>query len=153
MEYKQTIRFMFDYNCPPLWLTRDYGDYDKNVVGCWLVSSNGCFVGDDYSLDGKPLDTREPEERLKGEFELEQKVKLIYEIYCRLWDINEFPAGEPYIGFEDEQEKKDFFDACDYVIKRMKEIFGDEFSAHEYDERLVNERSWGCKKAETEKKE
>ncbi|MDE7361049.1 MAG: hypothetical protein K2N38_03845 [Oscillospiraceae bacterium] len=133
---KREIKFQFDYNCAPIWLIGE---------GDWLISSEGYFVGDVYSLDGKPLDTREPEDRLKGEVELEQKVKLIYEIYCRLFDINEFPAGEPYIGFEDEQEKKDFFDACNYVIKRMKEIFGEDFSVHEYDERLVNKRSLGCK--------
>ena len=140
---KREIEFQFDYNCAPIWLIGE---------GDWLISGEGYFVGNVYSLDGKPLGIRKPEERLKGEFELEQNVKLIYEIYCRLFDINEFPAGEPYIGFEDEQEKKDFFDACDYVIKRMKEIFGDEFSVKESTERLVNERSWGCK-AETKKKE
>ena len=134
---KREIEFQFDYNCAPIWLIGE---------GDWLISGEGYFV------ECRFPDILEPEERLKGEFELEQKVKLIYEIYCRLFDINEFPAGEPYIGFEDEREKKDFFDACDYVIKRMKEIFGDEFSVHEYDERLVNERSWGCK-AETKKKE
>lgn len=135
---KREITFQFDYNCPPLWL---HGD----DVGPRLVSGDGYFVGDDYTVNGKPLDIGKTEERLKGEVELEQKVKLIYEIYCRLFDIKEFPAGEPYIGFENEQEKKDFFDACDYVIKRMREIFGDEFSVHESTERLVNERSWGCK--------
>lgn len=83
---------------------------------------------------------------MKGEVELEQKVRLIDEIHLRLWDINEFPAGEPYIGFEDEQEKKDFFDACDYVIKRMKEIFGDEFSVHSFDEETIKNRSMGCRK-------
>ncbi len=144
MEPLRTIKFQFDYNCAPIWLIGE---------GDWLISSKGYFVGDSYSLDGKPLDIREPEDRLKGEVELEQKVKLIYEIHNRLFDINEFPAGEPYLGFENEQEKKDFFDACDYVIERMREIFGNEFSVHESTERLVNERSWGCKKAETEKKE
>lgn len=145
MEYKQSIRFSFDYDCSPIWLTRDYGDYDKNVVGDWLVNGDGYFVADLYSVDGKPLDIRLPEERLKGEYELERCVKLIYDIYCRIWDINEFPAGEPYIGFEDEREKKDFFDACDYVIKRMREIFGDEFSVKENHERVVRERALGCR--------
>lgn len=139
MKPKRTIKFSFDYNCPPLWL------HGENI-GCWLVSSEGYFVGDDYTVDGEPLDTRTTEERLKGEVELEQKVKLIYEIYCRLFDINEFPAGEPYLGFSSEQEKTDFFDACDYVIKRMREIFGDEFSVNKYDEEAIRERSWGCRK-------
>lgn len=127
---KREIKFQFDYNCAPIWLIGE---------GDWLISSEGYFV------ECRFPDILEPEDRLKGEVELEQKVKLIYEIYCRLFDINEFPAGKPYIGFEDEQEKKDFFDTCDYVIKRMKEIFGEEFSVHESTERLVNERSWGCK--------
>ena len=81
-----------------------------------------------------------PDNRLKGESELEQKVKLIYDIYCRIWDINEFPDGEPYLGFSSEQERNDFFDACDYVIKRMSELFGDEFTVWEYDERTVKNR-------------
>ncbi len=113
--------------------------------GDFLVNGDGYFYWDYYTLDGQPEDIREPEERLKGEYELERRVKLIYDIYCRIWDINEFPAGEPYIGFEDEREKKDFFDACDYVIKRMKEIFDEEFSVNEYDERVVKERALGCR--------
>ncbi len=139
MKPLRTVRFQFDYNCPPLWLNGD-------KTGPWLVSSDGCFVGDDYSSEGEFLDNRAPDERLKGEFELERCVRLIYEIYCRIWDINEFPTGEPYVGFADEQEKKDFFDACDYVIKRMKEIFGDEFIVREVDERIIKERLWDCRK-------
>ena len=139
MEPLRKVRFQFDYNCPPLWLNGD-------KIGPWLVSSDGYFVGDDYSLDGEFLDIRAPEERLKGEFELERYIRLIYEIYCRIWDINEFPDGEPYIGFEDEQEKAEFFDACDYVIRRMKEIFGDEFTVHEYDEKIIKERCMDCRK-------
>ena len=141
MEPLRTLKFQFVYDCAPIWM---FGD----EFGPWLVSSEGYFVD---SLDDPSIKVRE--ERLKGEVELEQKVKLIDEIYLKLWDINEFPDGEPYLGFENEQEKKDFFDACDYVIERMREIFGNEFSVHESTERLVNERSWGCKKAETEKKE
>lgn len=135
---KREIKFMFEYNCAPLWFSGDN-------YGSWLVSSDGYFVADDYSVDGKPLDNRLPEERLKGEYELERCVKLIYDIYCRIWDINEFPAGEPYIGFEDEREKKDFFSACDYVIKRMREIFGNEFTVNKYDETVVKERALGCR--------
>lgn len=134
MEPQRTIKFQFDYECAPIWLSGD-------ECGDWLVSSEGNFVD---SLDDLSIKVRE--ERLKGEVELEQKVRLIDEIYLKLWDINQFPDGEPYLGFEDEQEKKDFFDACDYVIKRMREIFGDEFSVHKSTERLVNGRSWGCKK-------
>lgn len=145
MEYKQRIRFMFEYGCPPLWVTRDFGDYDKNVVGAFFVSSEGFFVTEHG--------TQIIEERLKGEVELEQKVQLIYEIHERIWYVPPGDCWDMYAEFEDEQEKKDFFDACDHVIKRMKEIFGDEFSVYEYDGRIVNERSWGCKKAETEKKE
>lgn len=128
---KREIKFQFDYECAPIWLIGE---------GDWLISSEGYFVGC-YSLD-----ILEPEERLKGEVELEQKVQLIYDVYCRIWDINEFPAGEPYIGFEDEREKTEFFDACDYVIKRMREIFGDEFTVREYDGQIIAERSWGCRK-------
>lgn len=29
---------------------------------------------------------------------------------------------------------------CEYVIKRMRELFGDEFTVWEYDERTVKER-------------
>lgn len=130
MKPLRTIRFMFDYECSPIWLCGDeFGD--------WLVSSEGYFVSRGNKV---------PEERLKGEVELEQKVRLIDEIYKRLWDINEFPAGEPYIGFASEQEKTDFFDACDYVIKRMREIFGDEFSVHKPNEETIKKRSWGCRK-------
>ncbi|GEM_PF-6421063 len=139
MRFNGTIKFMFDYNCPPLWL------YGGNC-GPWLVNSGGYFDGDVYSLDGKKLDCKEFDERLNGETELEQKLQLIYDIYCRIWDINEFPAGEPYIGFEDEQEKAEFFDACDYVIKRMSELFGADFSVDEYDERIIRERSLDCRK-------
>lgn len=146
MEYKQSIRFSFDYDCSPIWLTRDYGDYDKNVVGDWLVNGDGYFDTDIYSLDGVKRDYKKLEPRLKGEYELERKVRLIYEIYCRIWDINEFPDGEPYIGFEDEREKTEFFDACDYVIKRMKEIFGDEFSVHKADAWIIAERALKCRK-------
>ena len=135
---KQEIKFMFDYGCPPLWLCGDNN-------GPWLVSSDGYFVDDFSSVDGKQLDIRLPEERLKCEYELERCVKLIYDIYCCIWDINEFPAGEPYIGFEDEREKNDFFDACDYVIKRMREIFGNEFTVHKYTETVVKERALGCR--------
>lgn len=130
---------MFDYICSPIWL---HGDN----CGPWLVSSEGYFDGDLYSLDGKKLDCKLFDERLKGETELEQKVRLIYEIYHRIWDINEFPGGEPYIGFADEQEKTDFFDACDYVIKRMREIFGDEFAVHGSDEETIKNRSMDCRK-------
>ena len=129
MKPLRTIRFQFDYNCPPLWLNGD-------KIGPWLVSGDGCFV------DGDPTNFRVPEERLKGEFELERCVKLIYEIYCRIWDINEFPDGEPFLGFADESEKTDFFDACEYVVKRMKEIFGDEFVIREIEERLIKERKF-----------
>lgn len=129
---KRKIKFQFDYNCTPLWLSCE-GDV--------LVNGDGYFYWDYYTLDGQPEDIREPEERLKGEYELERRVKLIYEIHNRLFDINEFPAGEPYLGFSNEQEKKDFFDACDYVIKRMREIFGDEFTVNEIDERIIKERS------------
>ncbi len=138
MRYNGTIEFMFDYNCAPLWL-------DGDDCGPWLVNSEGYFDGDLYSLDGKKLDCKLFDERLTGEKELERCVNLVYDIYCRIWDINEFPGGEPYIGFEDEQEKTDFFDACDYVIKRMRELFGEQFSVHEYDGKVVRERSLGCR--------
>ncbi len=111
-----------------------------------LVNGGGYFYWDYYTLDGQPKDIREPEERLKGEYELERRVKLIYEIYCRIWDINNFGTyDDPYIGFEDEREKTEFFDACDYVIKRMKKIFGDEFTVNKYDETVVKERALGCR--------
>lgn len=129
MEPLRTVRFQFDYNCPPLWLNGD-------KIGPWLVSGDGYFV------DGDPPNFRVPEERLKGEFELERCVKLIYEIYCRIWDINEFPDGEPFLGFADESEKTEFFDACEYVVKRMKEIFGDEFEIREIEERLIKKRNF-----------
>ena len=124
------IKFQFEYDCPPIWLV---GWRDE--FGPWLVSSKGYFVDDpdDMSINV-------PEECLKGEVELEQKVKLIYEIYCRIWDINEFPTGEPYLGFENEQEKTVFYEACEYVIKRMRELFGDKFTVFESDERTVKER-------------
>lgn len=143
---KREIKFMFDYNCSPIWV--------NDIIGPFLVSSEGYFVDELYSFDGKSLDKEEPEPRLKGELKLERCVRLIYETYCRIWNTDNFGSYEdPYIGFEDEQEKAEFFDACDYVIKRMKEIFGEEFSVHESTERLVNKRSWGCKKTKTEKKE
>lgn len=136
---KREICFQFDYECSPIWV--------NDIIGFYLISSEGYFVGERYSFDGKALDDEEPEPRLKGEAELERCVRLIYETYCRIWNINNFGTyDDPYIGFENEQEKTEFFDACDYVIKRMKEIFGDEFSVREFDERLVNERSLGCKK-------
>lgn len=127
---KREINFQFDYNCAPIWLIGE---------GDWLISSEGYFVCCVFP------DTLEPDERLKGEVELERCVKLIYEIYCRILDINEFPAGEPYIGFEDEREKTEFFDACDYVIRRMREIFGDEFTVFKYDEQIIAKRSLGCR--------
>ena len=126
---KREIRFQFDYECDPIWLIGE---------GDWFISGEGYFYQGDI---------REPEERLKGEYELERCVKLIYEIYCRIWNINNFGTyDDPYIGFEDEREKNDFFDACDYVIKRMREIFGDEFSVKENHERVIKERSLGCRK-------
>lgn len=137
MEYKQSIRFMFEYGCPPLWVTRDYGDYHKNVVGPFFVSSNGYFEDNGH---------REIEERLKGEVELEQKVQLIYEIHERIWYVPGDRWQDMYPEFKNEQEKKDFFDACDYVIKRMREIFGDELTVHEYDGQIIAERSCGCRK-------
>lgn len=135
MKPLRTVRFQFDYNCPPLWLNGD-------KIGPWLVSSDGYFVGDFYSLDEKFLDIRVPEERLKGEYELERCVRLIYEIYCRIWDINVFPDVEPFLGFADETEKTEFFDACEYAVKRMKELFGDEFEIREMNERLIKERNF-----------
>lgn len=129
---KREIRFQFDYDCAPIWLTSE-GDY--------LISAEGSFESTFFDLGGRP------EERLKGEYELERCVRLIFEIYCRIWNINNFGTyDDPYIGFEDEQEKTEFFDACDYVIKRMKEIFGDEFSVNEYDARVVDERAFECRK-------
>lgn len=129
---KREIRFQFDYDCAPIWLTGE-GDY--------LISAEGSFESTFSDLGGRP------EERLKGEYELERRVRLIFEIYCRIWNINNFGTyDDPYIGFEDEQEKTEFFDACDYVIKRMKEIFGDEFSVNEYDARVVDERAFECRK-------
>lgn len=131
MEYKQEIRFMFEYGCPPLWVTRDYGDFDKNVVGSFFADSKGYFT-----IDGH----RETEERLKGEVELEQKVQLIYEIHERIWYVPEDRWQDMYPEFANECEKAEFFDACDYVIKRMREIFGSEFSVHEGDEQAVKRR-------------
>lgn len=129
---KCEIKFMFDYDCAPIWLIGE---------GDWLISSEGYFVGCLFP------DTVEPEERLKGEVELEQKVQLIYDVYCRIWNINNFGTyKDPYIGFENEQEKTEFFDACDYVIKRMREIFGDEFTVHKPHEQIIAKRSLGCRK-------
>lgn len=136
---KREIVFMFDYNCSPIWV--------RDIVGDYLISSEGYFVDECYSFDGKLLDYEEPEPRLKGEVELERCVRLIYEIYCRIWNTNNFGSYEdPYIGFEDEQEKAEFFDACDYVIRRMKEIFGDEFTVHKVHERVIKERCMDCRK-------
>ncbi|MDE7229302.1 MAG: hypothetical protein K2N56_02370 [Oscillospiraceae bacterium] len=136
---RREIKFMFDYNCSPIWACDKFCFY--------LVSSEGYFVSENYQFDGKSLDDEEPEPRLKGEVELERCVRLIYETFCRIWNINNFGSYEdPYIGFEDEQEKADFFDACDYVIKRMKEIFGDEFTVHEVHERIIKERCMDCRK-------
>lgn len=131
---------MFDYDCAPLWLSGDFGDGWDNICGDWLVNREGYFESPFLGGEGKV-----PETRLKGETELEQKVKLIFEIYCRIWDINEFPDGEPYLGFADEQEMDDFYDACEYVIKQMKELFGDEFIVHESAERRVKERLFPLK--------
>ena len=138
MEYKQSIQFMFEYGCPPIWLTRDFGDYCKNVVGAFFVEGEGYFESENGH--------RENDERLKGEFELERKVRLIYEIHERIWYVPGDRWRDMYPEFEDEREKNEFFDACDFVIKRMREIFGDEFSVHQYDEREIKERSWGCRK-------
>lgn len=136
---KREIIFQFDYNCSPIWV--------RDVLGPYLISSEGYFVSECYSFDGKSLDDEEPEPRLKGEVELERCVRLIYEIYCRIWDINNFGTyDDPYIGFVDEREKTEFFDACDFVIKRMREIFGDEFTVHKVYEQIVKERIWGCRK-------
>lgn len=133
MEPKRTIKFMFDYNCAPLWLGGD-------ECGCWLVSSDGYFIDDCYTVDGRPHFSKIPEERLKGEIELEQKVRFIYDVHNRLFDINEFPDGEPYLGFANEREKEDFYKACECVINRMSEIFGDEFTVHDTDLRVIKER-------------
>lgn len=134
---KREIKFQFDYFGTPIWLV---GKGDR------LISGDGYFYEDIYTSDGKPKYTKDPEERLKGEFQLEQKVQFIYDVYCRIWDMNEFPDGEPYIGFEDEQEKTEFFDACDYVIKRMSELFGDEFTVHSSYEETIKNRSMDCRK-------
>ena len=131
---KREIVFQFDYNCSPIWV--------RDIIGPYLVSSEGYFVGERYSFDGTARDCGDPEPRLKGEVELERCVRLIYEIYCRIWDINEFPDGEPFLGFADESEKTEFFDACEYVVKRMKEIFGDEFEIRENEERLIKKRNF-----------
>ena len=136
MEYKQTIRFMFDYGCPPLWVTRDFGDYHKNIVGCRFVNSEGYFEDNGHRII---------EERLKGEVGLEQKVQLIYEIHENIWYVPGDRWQDMYPEFDSEQQKAEFFDACDYVIKRMREIFGDEFTVHEADEQIIAERSWGCR--------
>ena len=140
MQHNGKIEFMFDYSSSPIWL---HGDN----CGPWLVSSEGYFDGDLYNLDGEKLDCKLYDERLKGEVELEQKVQLIYDVYCRIWNINNFGTyKDPYIGFENEQEKTEFFDACDYVIKRMREIFGDEFTVHKPNEQIIAKRSLGCRK-------
>ncbi|MCH5197027.1 MAG: hypothetical protein J1F28_09940 [Oscillospiraceae bacterium] len=124
------IVFRFDYNSSPILLSgRPCG------VGDFFVNSDGYFVS-----DWDDMRVKIPDDRLKGETELEQKVKLIYQIYRQIWDISGFSDGEPYLGFTNEQERNDFFDACDYVIRRMKKLFGDEFTVWEYDERTVEKR-------------
>lgn len=134
------ITFMFDFDCAPLWLSgEEYWDY--------LVSSNGYFIGFRYTLVSvNPLkeeitEIRIPENRLKGEVELEEKVKLIFETYSRIWEMDISQGGKPFVGFADEEDKNNFYDACDYVLKRMKEIFGDEFSVHESHMKLIRKRS------------
>lgn len=124
---------MFDYNCTPIWLSdENYGD--------WLISSDGYFYADIHNANGVKIDKKVQEERLKGEKKLEKDVKLIYDIYSCLFDINEFPNGQPFLGFKDKNEETKFFDACDYVIKRMREIFGRDFSVFERDEKKITER-------------
>ena len=125
------IVFRFDYNSSPILLSGKYGRF----VNCF-VSGNGYFIGDMENMNLKV-----PEPRLKGEYELEQKVKLVYDIYCRIWDVDRIlEGGSPYLGFSSDREREIFFDACDHVIKRMSELFGDEFTVWENDERTVRER-------------
>lgn len=121
MKQDRRIEFQFDYKCAPIWL-------DGDVPGNYLISSEGSFV--DPDPDGKNV----PEERLKGEVELEREVKLIYNIYSNLWRINKNYNEDPllFCGFTDEHERTEFFGACNYVIKRMKEIFGSEFYVGDY---------------------
>lgn len=38
--------------------------------------------------------------------------------------MNEFPNGQPFLGFKNKKEETKFFDVCDYAIKRKREIFG-----------------------------
>lgn len=137
---KREIKFMFDYDCAPIWLIGDdYWDY--------LVSSDGYFIGIRYILVNartwkeKTTEIRIPEKRLKGEVELEEKVKLIFETYSRIWEMDISPNSKPFIGFANEKEKNNFYDACEFVIKRMEEIFGDEFSVHESHKRLIQKRT------------
>ncbi len=136
---KREIKFMFDYNCAPLWLSgEEYWDY--------LVNSNGYFVGFRYTLislepfEEETTEIRVPENRLKGEVELEEKVKLIFETYSRIFEWDTFQGGKPFGAFADENDKNNFYDACDYVVKRMKEIFGDEFSVYEPHMKLIQKR-------------
>lgn len=91
-------------------------------------------------MNGQKIDHKVPEDLLKGENELEKKVNQIYEIHGKIFDINNFPNGEPYLGFTDKKEENCFFDACDFVINRMKEIFGDDFIVNERDEKIIKER-------------
>lgn len=109
--------------------------------GDWLISSQGYFFSVMTNNDNKQIEKKVPEKRLKGEIELEKNVQLIYDIHSNLFDINEFPNGEPYLGFTDKNEEKRFFDACDYVIKRMKELFDDEFIVNEEDKEAIKNRS------------
>lgn len=128
------IKFSFDYYCSPIWLL------GKNC-GDWLINSNGYFYSDTTSKNGEDVQKKVYDERLKGEIELEKMVNKIYDIHNHLFNINEFPGGNPYLGFKDEMEENDFYNACDYVIKRMREIYGDIFSVNAEDEKSIKERT------------
>lgn len=125
------ICILFDYTQPCLWLDGD----DVPIAKPVYVNSEGYFASDYYPVVrrfadgsyelGEKIVWKYPEERLKGQYELERKVNYINETYSKLFIDNEVEFS--YKGFDSEEDERIFDDAVRFVYKKLVELLGADY--------------------------
>ena len=113
------LRILFDYGADFLWLSDDGMYTDVHINSDGYFESNYYFPTQSHEV------WKYPEERLKGQYELERKVNYINETYPKLFIDNEVEFS--YRGFDSEEDERIFDDAVRFVYKKLVELLGDDY--------------------------
>lgn len=113
------LRIFFDYGADFLWLSGDGIYTDVHINSDGYFESNYYFPAQSHEL------WKYPEERLKGQYELESKVNYINDTYPKLFIDNEIEFS--YKGFDSEVHERVFDEAVRFVYHKLRELLGEDY--------------------------